>query len=181
MLSHPKRAAAKLIALLKPRHDTQLKTRPAPKQVLSCCQRGCQVTRFTAQIRNFRKKTERKAEAIFKQSTQEVFAIAQTPKAAGGRMPVLDGILRNSLEARLNGSTVMTGPASYELAIAGFELGDVIEGGWTVAYARRMELGFVGTDAAGRSYNQSGNFFAKNAVLQWVNIVNKNAALVRNL
>lgn len=139
------------------------------------------MSKFAASIKRFEIKTKEKVEVIFKESVQEVFAIAQTPKMQGGRMPVLDGFLRNSLESRLNGTTVMTGDVSYEAAIAGFKTGDVIEGGWTREYARRQEYGFVGADSRGRVYNQAGNFFVRNAVLQWARIVQQNAQAVKDL
>lgn len=135
----------------------------------------------TADIRRFRIKTKAGAEAVFKQSVQDVLRIAQTPKNAGGRMPVKDGILRNSLQSRLNGTTIMTGEASYTAALAGWSAGDVIEAGWTTDYARRMEYGFVGTDSLGRTYNQAGNFFVRNAVLEWPRIVAENARRVSML
>ena len=134
---------------------------------------------FAASIQAFGKKAMDRAEDIFKQSAQDVFAIAQTPKAQGGNMPVDTGILRNSLQTALNGSTYLAGADGYVAVIAGAELGDTIFGGWTVKYARRLEFGFVGTDAAGRTYNQPGNFFAGNAVAQWQSIVAANAAKVK--
>ena len=135
---------------------------------------------FAAQIEAFGAKAMQRAEDIFKQSAQEVFAIAQTPKAQGGRMPVDKGILRNSLQSGLNGSTTLSGADAYVAVIAGAELGDSIFGGWTVKYARRMEYGFVGTDKAGRTYNQQGNHFAGSAVAQWQAIVASNASKVSN-
>lgn len=130
------------------------------------------MTTFTAQIKAFADRTQEKIEAVVKQSAQEVFSIAQTPKAQGGRMPVDTGFLRNSLIASLNGSTVGGGADAYVLAVAGAELGDTIFAGWTANYARFMEYGTSKTPA---------NFFMLSAAQQWQAIVAKNAALVRNL
>lgn len=130
------------------------------------------MTTFTAQIKAFADRTQEKIEAVVKQSAQEVFSIAQTPKAQGGRMPVDTGFLRNSLIASLNGSTVGGGADAYVLAVAGAELGDTIFAGWTANYARFMEYGTSKTPA---------NFFMLSAAQQWQAIVARNAALVRNL
>ena len=127
---------------------------------------------FTAQIKAFADKSKEKLEAVVKQSAQEVFSIAQTPKAQGGRMPVDTGFLRNSLIASLNGSTVGGGADAYVLAVAGAELGDTIFAGWSAVYARHMEYGTSRTP---------GNFYMLSAAQQWQAIVARNAALVRNL
>lgn len=127
---------------------------------------------FTAQIKAFADKSKEKMEAVVKQSAQEVFNIAQTPKAQGGRMPVDTGFLRNSLVASLNGSTVGGGADAYVLAVAGAEIGDTIFAGWTANYARFMEYGTSRTAA---------NYFMLSAAQQWQAIVARNAELVRNL
>lgn len=125
---------------------------------------------FTAQVKAFADKAKASAEAVVKQSAQEVFEIAQTPVAQGGNMPVDTGFLRNSMVAGLNGSTSLSGPDAYVLAIAGMELGDSVFGGWTANYARHVEYGARGLP---------GRHFALNAARQWQAIVAKNAALVK--
>jgi hypothetical protein len=131
---------------------------------------------FTAQLEKFAALSKRKMELVFKESAQDVFEAAQAPKAQGGNMPVDTGYLRNTFVAGLNGSTALSGPDAYVLAIAGADLGDSVFGGWTAAYALRMEYGFVGTDSRGRTYNQPGNHFALNASQQWQAIVARNVA-----
>lgn len=130
------------------------------------------MTTFTAQIKAFADKSKEKIEAVVKQSAQEVFSIAQTPKAQGGRMPVDTGFLRSSLIASLNGSTVGSGSDAYVMAVAGAELGDVIFAGWTAKYARFQEYG---------TSRMPGNFYMLGAAQQWQAIVARNAELVRNL
>ena len=130
---------------------------------------------FTAQIKAFTDKSKEKVEAVVKQSAQEVFSIAQTPKAAGGRMPVDIGTLRNSLMSDLNGTRVGQGPESYVLAIAGMEMGDVMFAGWggpASAYARIQEYG---------TSKMPGNFYMLSAAQQWQAIVQRKAEIVRNL
>jgi len=130
------------------------------------------VSTFTAQIKAFADKSKEKIEAVVKQSAQEVFSIAQTPKAAGGRMPVDTGFLRNSLIADINGAAVGGGADAYVMAIAGMEIGDTVFAGWTANYARFQEYG---TSAF------AGNFYMLSAAQQWQAIVARNAELVRNL
>lgn len=113
----------------------------------------------------------RNADLVFKQSSQDVFEIAQTPVAQGGNMPVDTGFLRNSLVSGLNGTTAMTGADGYVMTIAGAELGDTIQGYWTADYARHVEYGANG---------RAPRFFARNAAAQWQAIVDKNARAVDN-
>lgn len=125
---------------------------------------------FEAQVSAWVAKSQRRIEAVFKQSAQEVFSTAQKPVAQGGNMPVDTGFLRNSLISGLNGSTSLTGPDSYTLAIAQAKLGDSVFGGWTANYARPVEYG-----ARGRQ----GRRFAGQAAAQWQAIVKRNAAKLR--
>lgn len=130
---------------------------------------------FTAQVKVFTDRAKEKMETVVKQSAQEVFSIAQTPKAQGGRMPVDTGTLWGSLMMSLNGAQVGAGKDSYTLAIAGYELGDTIFGGWggpAASYALHMEYGTSKT---------LGNFYMLSAAQQWQAIVARNAELVRNL
>lgn len=113
--------------------------------------------------------------AVVKQSVQDVMSDAQQPKARGGRMPVDTGYLRNSLVSALNGTTSITGPASYGLVIARMEAGDIFESGWLAEYAMRIEFGFKGTDAKGRRYNQAPAFFLRGAAQKWPRFVRANA------
>lgn len=130
---------------------------------------------FEAQVTDFVNKSQDRILAVFKQSAQEVFSNAQTTYNSGGHLPIDLGTLRNSFISALNGSSALTGPDSYQISIAGAKLGDVVFGGWTVDYARRMEYGFHGTDALGRTYNQDGFGFVRHAVAEWQSIVTRNA------
>ena len=131
-------------------------------------------TTFTASLAQFRDKTKAQMQAVLSASVQDVLEEAQKPVAQGGRMPVDTGFLRNSLVCELNGSQIGTGATSYTLAAAGMEPGDIARFGWTAAYALRMELGFVGEDSLGRTFNQQGRHFVEGAAAQWPQIVAKN-------
>lgn len=131
-----------------------------------------------ADMRSWTAKAKRNVELVVKQSIQDVTEIAQTTKAKGGRMPVDTGFLRNSFTSGLNGSTSLSGANVYIATVEGMEMGDTFNAGWTAAYALRMEKGFVGTDALGRTFNQPGNFYMENALMQWQAINDKNAAAI---
>lgn len=128
-----------------------------------------------ADMRKWTERQRRNVELIVRQSISDLSEMAQTPKAQGGRMPVDTGFLRNSYTAQ-----GLTGPAVYEVVVAGFEIGSVFEAGWTASYALRMEKGFVGQDALGRTYNQPGNFFMEGALQEWQDINNRNAAKIND-
>jgi hypothetical protein len=97
-----------------------------------------------------------------------VVEAAQTPQVGvsrsggtfiEGRIPVVSSDLINSLTSGLNGGGGAMGSTSYVAVLAGMDIGDTLTFAWTMPYARRIELGFVGTDSAGRTYNQPGRFF----------------------
>lgn len=135
---------------------------------------------FSASVRAFTGKTKAQMRDVFAESVQDVVEIAQTPRAKGGRMPVVSSNLRNSLVSGANGSFGPPSPDSYLLAIAGFETGQVLRFGWSAAYAHRVNSGFSGTDSLGRTYEQAGAFFVDGAAAQWPQIVEKWASKVSN-
>lgn len=120
----------------------------------------------TATIDRWASKIADRMDDLVRQSAQDVFEIAQTPIAQGGRMPVDTAFLRNSLQTSLNGSTALSGAASYVLAVAQAKAGDTIFGGWTAEYAAAQEFG---------SNGRAPKFYMRNAAAQWKQIVEGNA------
>lgn len=131
---------------------------------------------FTAQVTAWVRKTERRMEAVFKESTQRVFTLVRTPVGAGGNMPVDTGFLRASFIASLNAPVeeitfnvdksgsfgFSDGPVS--LVIANAHLGQTIYGVFTASYARPVEYGANG---------RPGRGFVRLAAQQWPAIVQK--------
>jgi hypothetical protein len=126
---------------------------------------------FAASLDAFADKTVAQMRAVMQESVQEVVATAQTPKAQGGRMPVDTGFLRNSLASGVNGAFGAPAPESYELTIAGMEIGDVARFAWTANYAMYQELG---------TSKMHGNHFVGAAAAEWPQIVERNAARVKS-
>jgi len=102
----------------------------------------------------------------------------------GGLVPFKDGHLARSLVA----SNVAMPSVSNDIP-SGFTLGTTairtpldapIWLGYTMIYARRMNYGFVGQDALGRSYNQQGNYFVEGAIKQWPQLVEKAAKEIQS-
>lgn len=137
--------------------------------------------RFEAQVSAWVRKTEARMLAVFRDSVQDLFSVAQTTVPQGGDLPIDTGNLRNTFISGLNDGATMEGPDAYEFAVANAKIGDSVYGGWTAEYARRMEHGFVGTDSLGRVYNQQGFHFVANAAAQWQSIVDRNARRLRTL
>lgn len=138
------------------------------------------VQTFNAQVASHVAKYRQRLEAVFKQSAQDVIEQAQEPqpsvKLTGGsfeigKIPVDTSFLRNSLIAGLNGSSSLTGPDSYVLAVASAVLGDTIQAGWIAEYARDVEYG---------TSKMAGRFFMRSAAQNWQAIVTENAARLRN-
>lgn len=125
------------------------------------------MSKFTAQVDAWVRKTEARLNAVVKGSAQDLIADAQQPVAKGGRMPVDTGFLRNSLQSSLLGSTTLSGADSYVAVVAGMEAGDVAEFGWRAEYAQHVEYG-----ARGRP----GRLFAGGAARKWPQIVAANVA-----
>lgn len=140
-------------------------------------------TSFTAQIDAWVAKTERRMEAVLRQSAQDVFNDAQRvgpnhldPTAgAGGNMPVITGNLRASLTMEINGGEAAQGPDAYVLAVSRLKVGDVLVGAWGGAaapYARNVHYGSAG---------RRGRMWAALAAAKWQAIVRKNVALAKRL
>lgn len=139
------------------------------------------VERFSAQVDDWVTKSKLLSELVFRSAVRKMLNDAQTPKAKGGRMPVDTGNLRNSHTCGLNGSTWLTGPDSYQMVLSKAELGDVVEGGWTAPYARRIEMGFTGTDSKGRAYSQEPTFFLRGAAQKWQTLVYQEANRLKRM
>lgn len=137
---------------------------------------------FTAQIEAWVAKSERRMEAVFRESAQRVGEIAQKPVGAGGNMPVDTGFLRASFQAMLNqpndnvqfrpeaGGSVQFDESQIALIIQGASIGDTIHLTWTANYAVHVEYG-----ARGRAPRS----FARLAAQQWQGIVSQVTAEVK--
>jgi len=121
-------------------------------------------------------KTQKRIDAVLKDSTQTLIRTAQKTKAKGGRMPVITNNLRDSLMSSIAGGASAVGEESYIMAAAGIKGGDVATFTWTAEYARRVNNGFTGPDKLGRTYDQVGAHFVEGAVDQWPAIVRASTA-----
>lgn len=127
---------------------------------------------FAAQVSEAVAKYEKRMEATFKSSVQDLVEEVTKPVAKGGRMRVDTGFLRSSLMASTaqmplanaarprDGTNYDLDEGAIEAVIIGAELGDTIYLGFTANYARPREYydGFV-----------------EGAALQWAQIVDRNA------
>ena len=132
-----------------------------------------------AQLDQWTKKTEKRIDAVLKDATQSVVAVAQQTKAKGGRMPVITGNLRNSLQSSIAGGASGEGEASHILVAPQMKGGDLATFTWgnsEYPYARRVNNGFTGADSLGRTYSQVGAHFVEGAVDQWPAIVRASIA-----
>jgi len=135
------------------------------------------MTKYTwATLDQWTKKTEKRIDAVLKDSTQTVIRTAQKTKAKGGRMPVITNNLRDSLESSIAGGASGDGEESYILVAGNMKGGDLATFTWTAEYARRVNDGFVDDDKMGRTYSQVGAHFVEGAVDQWPAIVRASIA-----
>lgn len=140
---------------------------------------------FTAQMQDFEDLCLQGMKYVAVESIQDVMEAAQTPQVGmtrgnpsfvEGKIPVgITSELINSLTSEGN-----QGPASYQVALAGFDIGDYLEFKWTAPHAMRMEVGFVGEDKLGRKYNMPGRHFVGKNAARFSEFVYKHAMEARN-
>lgn len=149
---------------------------------------------FSAQIRDWVKKTEGAAEAIFRQSAQDVINLAQTPVGDGGNMPVDTGMLRASIQTSVDsvaayipkeGDTdhdAATNAAILAIATAGLDDEIVVE--WTANYARYVHDGYTpkrSNPEAEGAKSVAGRKWVTLAAMEWQAIVNANTDRLKGL
>ena len=113
------------------------------------------------------KKTQQRIDAVLKDATQSVVAVAQVSRDKGCRMPVITNNLRNSLQSSIAGGASGQGEESYILVAAGMKGGDVATFTWTAEYAAAVNNGNRG---------RPGAHFVEGAVDQWPAIVRASIA-----
>lgn len=134
---------------------------------------------FSATVDAWTKASERRMEAVFRESTERVISEMQTPVGAGGNMPVDTGFLRASLMASTDTPATMQdasmpadggsypSPASgitgqVSMVILGAKIGHTIYACYTAAYAAHQEYGSKG---------RAGRGFVRLAAQRWQAIV----------
>ena len=118
-----------------------------------------------ATLDQWTRKTEKRIDAVLKDATQSVVAVAQQTKAKGGRMPVDTGNLRNSLQSSIAGGASGEGKESYIMVAGNMKGGDLATFTWgndDVPYAAAVNNGRNG---------RPGAHFVEGAVDQWPSIV----------
>ena len=116
------------------------------------------------------KKTEKRIDAVLKDATQSVVAVAQVSRDEGGRMPVDTGNLRNSLQSSIAGGASGEGKESYIMVAGNMKGGDLATFTWgndDVPYAAAVNNGAQG---------RPGAHFVEGAVDQWPAIVRASIA-----
>lgn len=141
---------------------------------------------FAAQVTAWAQAELERAEAVFQTAAQMVADEVRETIPEGGNLPIDTGNLRRSLMASTASMpTVKEGQETFsdsgiELVIAGAELGGTVWLGFQAAYSARMEFGFVGQDALGRTYNQTGFGFVARTAQRWPQLVEAAEAKVRS-
>jgi len=126
------------------------------------------MARYTfATLDQWTKKTEKRIDAVLKDATQSVVAVAQVSRDKGGRMPVITNTLRGSLQSSIAGGAFAEGEASHILVAPQMKGGDVATFTWTAEYAAAVNNGNRG---------RPGAHFVEGAVDQWPAIVRASIA-----
>ena len=110
-------------------------------------------TDFGGDVQRFGIRYQKRLRAVARKSVQDVIEIAQTPKGDGGRMPIVTGFLRASIQAGIHTmpagptqgkkGTKYTRPIGGPVAVALLRWDpsttDRLFVGWTANYARHMD------------------------------------------
>ncbi len=129
---------------------------------------------FAEAMRQVRQEGMEALTALVRQSAQDVEHEASKPRAAGGRMPIDTGFLRNSVVATVDGSLpgptgiglsrdqrfASLGQPNTQAALSQAQVGNVIMLTWTAFYA---------------AYVEHNAMFVRGAIEMWDAIVEQNA------
>ena len=132
---------------------------------------------FTESIDAWVAQTKERLDAVHGRSVELLGEELAKTKPEGGRVPFMTGNLARSLLASKSGMPNTTdGPyagSNIGLIAATLKADETVYIGYQAKYAARQEFGFVGNDALGRTYNQSGNHFVEGAIAEWPAIVKR--------
>jgi hypothetical protein len=137
---------------------------------------------FAANITKWVATSKARIEQVYTLSVAYLAEEMTRSVAAGGNMPVVTGQLRGSLVIIGGGGALNTaggGGIGIQASMQGLELGGMVMLAFTAPYARRINYGFVGTDALGRRYHQRGYLFVDKAAQRWPQIVRLACAEVK--
>lgn len=119
------------------------------------------MTDFSASVRKWVDQAKEKSEQVFQEIAFE--AVNRVKELT----PVDTGFLRANWVDTLAEDAIEASPSPVVgLAIAQLEIGDIIYIVNPVRYARRIEYGFYGEDALGRTYNVEGRHMAEQTVTE---------------
>lgn len=133
---------------------------------------------FSAQVSDFAKRSKRSQTLVMRTATQKLTAAVEddTPKDTG-----------NAFRSWLGSTTAMppvrpdveefTATGATEVAIMGLDAGDTFYFGAQAAYMARLNYGFTGTDALGRTYNQAGKGWIERHAELWPQYVKEAEAM----
>lgn len=126
---------------------------------------------FADDVAAWAKQAERGMEQAFGRAVDLLAEEINTPRPAGP-LPHKDGNLMRSLRASTSPIPMGEPGEDYTaedvgLVTATLTADDQVFLGWRANYAHRQNYGFVGTDAAGRQYDQAGAHFIEHGVAQW--------------
>lgn len=125
---------------------------------------------FSASVSAWAAETQRRTEAVFKDSAQRLVKEVLTPVAEGGNMPVKTGFLRSSLRGSTE-TMPKVGDATATPAEGMFYAPDFGEIGLTIAGAKLGDTLYLGFTANYAPYVNAKRQFIDLAAQRWPQIV----------
>lgn len=131
---------------------------------------------FSAAVDEWVRATKARTDAVFKTAAEKL------AEEILERTPIITGTLAHSFQAsgtQIPMARAAVTPGPINLTIQSIPPGEPIVLFFSVAYAARVEYGFVGEDSLGRSFNQQGRGMIRLAVMNWQHIVDEAAREVK--
>lgn len=133
----------------------------------------------TATVEQWVSKSQARLRAVAQTAVQDMVRDVQTPRAKGGRMPVVTSFLRNSFASALNSTPrgMTTAPEGYRktefdmqpiaATLLQMRIGDSVTLGWTAVYARKMEYRYAFNRTAVQNWQQYVNAAARKVMREY--------------
>jgi len=148
---------------------------------------------FSKDVNKFTDKYDKRLKATARTAVQDLEAEISATEGEGGRLPIDTGFLRASFGWQIG--SMPSGPVKPEksenltdetltglpvnVALARWDFSKPLFGGFSAAYARRLEFGFEGQDKLGRFISQPGRGFVRGGTEKWDRIVDSAARRVK--
>ena len=134
---------------------------------------------FAAVVGKWASQSEARLDAVRNRAIELLATEMANTIPNGGRVPFQTGNLARSILASTQGmprtSDAQFSGSNVGLVTATLNANQPVWLGYQANYAKRQNFGFIGSDSAGRVYNQAGHHFIEAAIAEWPRLVKQAA------